>query len=228
MLVMYELAYPLFVQWVQVMTEWNGFYVHWSLVWTRRLPKGIMVVHQLPPYFGVVQFGDGHGMWSVPFSPHFYFFFFFFVMVLWVSLSAIITLWRRGMRCGHMSSQDWLGGPWFWWNFSVSHAFWGASFLNLWCFLSALIFAKLQLSCVSLPRIFSFPWISLLWLLRLSLLPFNFASFFNYHTLLSFSFFNFPFLCFVPFLKFCLLYFCLMDHSGIKCTSPQLPSVLLT
>ena len=77
MLVMYELADPLFVQWVQVMTEWNGFYVHWSLVWTRRLPKGIMVVHQLPPYFGVVQFGDGHGMWSVPFSPHFYFFFFF-------------------------------------------------------------------------------------------------------------------------------------------------------
>ena len=34
-------------------------------------------------------------------------------------------------------------------NFSVSHAFWGASFLNLWCFLSAFIFAKFQLPYVS-------------------------------------------------------------------------------
>ena len=60
---MYELAGPLFVQWVQMVTEWNGFYVYSSLVWTRRLLEGIMVVHQLPPYSEVVQFVDGHGMW---------------------------------------------------------------------------------------------------------------------------------------------------------------------
>ena len=65
---MYELAGPLFVQWAQVMTEWNGFYIYWSLAWTRRLPEGIMVVHQLPPYSEVIEFGDG-----VPF-PFFFFF----------------------------------------------------------------------------------------------------------------------------------------------------------
>ena len=70
---MYEFASPLFVQCVQMVTDWNGFYVYSSLVWTRRLPEGIMVVHQLPPSSEVVQFGDGHGMWWVPF--HFFFFF---------------------------------------------------------------------------------------------------------------------------------------------------------
>ena len=43
---MYELAGPFVVQWVQTMTKWDGFYVYWSLVWTRRLPEGIMVIHQ--------------------------------------------------------------------------------------------------------------------------------------------------------------------------------------
>ena len=71
---------------------------------------------------------------STLFSFLFNFLIFFMVMALWVSLSIVITLWRRGMCCGHMSSQDWLGGPWFWRNFSVSHAFWGATFLNLWRF----------------------------------------------------------------------------------------------
>ena len=45
--VMYESAGPLFVQWVQMVTEWNGFYVYSSLVWARRLPEGIIDVHHM-------------------------------------------------------------------------------------------------------------------------------------------------------------------------------------
>ena len=49
------------------MTEWNDSFIHWSLFWTRRLPEGVMVIHQLPPYSEVVQFGDGHGNMMSPF-----------------------------------------------------------------------------------------------------------------------------------------------------------------
>ena len=41
-----------------------------------------------------------------------------------------------------------------------------------------------------------------------------------YFSCFLFFLFNFPFLCFVPFLKSCLFCFFFMDHSGIRCTSP--------
>ena len=33
-----------------------------------------------------------------------------YFLALWVSHSAVITLWQHGVCCGHVSSQDWLGG----------------------------------------------------------------------------------------------------------------------
>ena len=67
------------------MMEWNDSFVHWYLFWMKSLPKGVMVVHQLPPYSEIVQFGDGHGNMMR------FFFFFLAVMALGVSPSAVIT-----------------------------------------------------------------------------------------------------------------------------------------
>ena len=52
-------------------------------------------------------------------------------------------------------------------------------------------------------------------------LPLDFTTVISTLTSSPFQFlFNFPFLCFVPFLKSCFFCFFFMDHSGIRCTSP--------
>ena len=110
--------------------------------------------------------------------------------------------------------------------FQFSHVFWGASFLNPLCSLSALTFAKFQSSCVHCSESSASSMLLRLWFLCSSPRFLNFTFFFRYTPLfflffLSFwSFICFLFLCLVPFLNFSFFVSFFMDYSNIRCISP--------
>ena len=81
-----------------VMTKWNGSFVHWPLFWMRRLPEGIMIIHQLPPTPRSFNLETAMGIWWA--HP---FFFFWQLWRLGFHPSAVITQWLRGVCRGHVS-----------------------------------------------------------------------------------------------------------------------------
>ena len=207
-----------------VMTKWNGSFVHWPLFWTRRLPEGIMIIHQLPPTPRSFNLETAMGIWWA----HPFFFFFFGSYGAWGSTPPQLLL-NGGVACvvatchariswGVLGSSE---------TVQFSHVFWGASFLNPLCFLSMLTFFKFQSILCLLLRIFSFFCALLLWFLCLSPWFLYFTFFFRYAPLfflffISFwSFTCFLFLCFVPFLNFAFSVSLMVDYSDIRITSPS-------
>ena len=73
--------------------------------------------YQLPPYSEVVHLWDDHR------NMESFFFFFFTIVALGVPLPILISPWRRGMHCGHVSYSDWLKGLVSNETFQLSYAF---------------------------------------------------------------------------------------------------------
>ena len=157
-----------------------------------------MVIHQLPPYSEVVQFGDGHGnmmspcffwqLWRLGFPPP--------QLLPNGNVACVVATCHAGIGWGVFGSTE---------TFQFSHVFWGASFLNPLCSFSMLFYFLFFQN-------FAFLYALLLWFLCSSPWFLSFTFFFRYTPLFFlfffffWSFICFIFLCFVAFLNFAFFF----------------------